>query len=240
MTTKNEQMREAVKALDTYVSEQLEDYEFRGDPGDYTPNETERMLMNDFVQGMISDDEFFVLTGKIAALRESAPAPQELTDNELEHLVSSALDDVESPELSSALTYERWKDGVEADIPTVDAKAFARALLSRSTAPQEAAPVAIDDLKKQNAELVKDAQRWRAVLASARVRPLGSAGLNDAIDPNGSPYNGYAHLGLELWTIFGKSLNDEQRERLVKENALGREWLTKYADIASAHQEDKQ
>lgn len=73
----------------------------------------------------------------------------------------------------------------------------------------------------------KDAERWRALIGSARIRPLGCAGIKEREARN------YAHLGLELWTVFGDSLNDEQRERLAKENALGREWLTAYADIAA-------
>jgi hypothetical protein len=73
----------------------------------------------------------------------------------------------------------------------------------------------------------QDAARWRALLNSQRVRPLGNAGVSQP------EANHYAHLGLELWTIFGKSAStDRLRATLVKENALGREWLTKYADIA--------
>lgn len=71
-----------------------------------------------------------------------------------------------------------------------------------------------------------DAARWRALLNSARIRPIGSAGIKEPEE------NYYAHLGLELWTLYGKNLTDEWRERLEKENALGREWLIGYADLA--------
>lgn len=63
----------------------------------------------------------------------------------------------------------------------------------------------------------QDAARWRALLNSARIRPLGSAGIKSA-EPNN-----YAHLGLELWTVFGNDLNSEWSERLANENAVGRE-----------------
>jgi hypothetical protein len=91
-----------------------------------------------------------------------------------------------------------------------------RAMIAASPAPSASGQDAID------------AARWRALIGSARIRPLGCAGIREPEEQH------YAHLGLELWTVFGNLLNDEQRERLAKENALGREWLTKYADIAAA------
>jgi hypothetical protein len=47
--------------LQAYVDAQLDAYEFRGDGGDYTPDEQERALMLDFVNGLICDDEFLRL-----------------------------------------------------------------------------------------------------------------------------------------------------------------------------------
>lgn len=82
------------------------------------------------------------------------------------------------------------------------------------------------------ADIVLDAQRWRAFLGSARIRPIGSAGI---VRPE---ENHYAHLGLEIWTRYGTSLRPEQLEQLSVENARGRGWLTKYADIARAAQLD--
>ena len=62
-----------------------------------------------------------------------------------------------------------------------------------------------------------DASRWRALLASARIRMMGSAGID-----NPRP-DGYAHFGMEIWTIHGD----------VPEgyNELGKRWLRGYADI---------
>lgn len=65
-----------------------------------------------------------------------------------------------------------------------------------------------------------DAARWRALLASARIRPLGCAGI---VKPNEA---GHAHLGLELWTHYPAEDCSEA------EQARGIEWLTKYVDIA--------
>jgi len=68
----------------------------------------------------------------------------------------------------------------------------------------------------------RDATRWRAVLSSARVRPLGNSGLcQDTLAPKG-----YAHLGLELTTTCSYP-----HEVLECENKIGKEWLIKYADI---------
>jgi hypothetical protein len=39
-------------------------------------------------------------------------------------------------------------------------------------------------------------------------------------DPNGNPFNGYAHIGLELWT----------QHEAGHEPPDAVEWLTKYAD----------
>ena len=67
-----------------------------------------------------------------------------------------------------------------------------------------------------------DAARWRALIGSARIRVLGSVGLHSDTDPNGRPFNGYAHIGLELWTRHdgGHSPSDAA------------DWLTRYVDTA--------
>jgi uncharacterized protein len=74
---------------------------------------------------------------------------------------------------------------------------------------------------------LRDATRWRALLGSARIRPIGNAGL-----ANPEP-NNYAHLGLELWTTFSAKGNEDG---LIRANELGADWLTRYADIALAAQ----
>jgi hypothetical protein len=80
----------------------------------------------------------------------------------------------------------------------------------------------------------RDADLWRGLIGSARIRPLGCAGIKQPEE------RGYAHLGMELWTVYGTSMNDEQLERVAKENALGVEWLTKYATISAAMQSAKE
>jgi hypothetical protein len=76
-------------------------------------------------------------------------------------------------------------------------------------------------------EEVRDAARWRALIGSSRIRPLGSAGLNEPMP------NDYAHMGLEIWTTGDWSdCSPELAKRLAYEQKVGVEWLTKYADIA--------
>jgi hypothetical protein len=83
------------------------------------------------------------------------------------------------------------------------------------------------DYAKQQADAL-DAARWRALLGSARIRPMGSAGL-ERPEPNG-----YAHMGMEIWTTYGKPGEFDFSES----NALGIKWLTTYADIARAEQSE--
>lgn len=76
-----------------------------------------------------------------------------------------------------------------------------------------------------------DAQRWRSLMSCARLRPLGSAGLEGDRDYYDKPYNGYAHLGLELWTKYD-ARDAETEARLKGEKDTARAWLTKFTDIA--------
>lgn len=73
-----------------------------------------------------------------------------------------------------------------------------------------------------------DAERWRAFLGSQRIRPLGSAGL-ERPEPNN-----YAHMGFEIWTVYGRDYSPELLEKMDSDNEKGRRWLIKYADVARA------
>lgn len=66
-----------------------------------------------------------------------------------------------------------------------------------------------------------DAARWRALIGSARIRPIGAAGCDQS-----SPHFqlGLAHVGVELWTRYGDGIECD--------NALGVRWLKTYADQA--------
>lgn len=57
--------------LQAYVDEQLDCYEMRADNGDYTPNDQERALMADFVNGLICDEEFL----RLCAADPQCPSP---------------------------------------------------------------------------------------------------------------------------------------------------------------------
>jgi len=53
--------------LDKFVTSYIEDYEMRecedanGNVGDYYPNENERMLITDAINGLLADDDFYKL-----------------------------------------------------------------------------------------------------------------------------------------------------------------------------------
>ena len=79
---------------------------------------------------------------------------------------------------------------------------------------------------RATADVERDASRWRALLDSERIRMIGSAGIANPQADN------YAHFGMEIWTTYGTSLNAEQAQQMVDGNVRGREWITKYADIA--------
>jgi hypothetical protein len=93
--------------------------------------------------------------------------------------------------------------------------------LARRAQPESTGPDALD------------ATRWRALLGSGRIRPLGSAGLNEPMP------NNYAHMGLEIWTTGDWSdCSPALAKRLAYDQEVGIDWLTKYADIARAAQLD--
>lgn len=50
-----------LNALEKRVDEYLQGYELCGDAGNYTPNSTERLLITDAVNGLLTDDEFIKL-----------------------------------------------------------------------------------------------------------------------------------------------------------------------------------
>jgi hypothetical protein len=97
-------------------------------------------------------------------------------------------------------------------------------------AREEAADlVAVAPASPQQAQAdARDAARWRAFVGSARIKPQGSAGLNEPLADN------YAHMGLEIWTTYDRDFSVPMLERMDRETALGRDWLTKYADVAVA------
>lgn len=114
--------------------------------------------------------------------------------------------------------------GGRALVKTLGDVAQARAALERAVPVflnLTPAPAAADDYRV-------DAERWRAFIGSARVEPQGSTGLNDPMP------NHYAHMGLEIWTTYDRDYSPALLEQMDSATALGRDWLTKYADIAVA------
>jgi len=87
-----------------------------------------------------------------------------------------------------------------------------------------------DRMQMVSPDVVRDSNRWRAFVGSGRIRPQGSAGLNWPLGKN------YAHMGLEIWTTYDRGYSDEMLAKMDAETAAGRDWLTKYADVAVAAQ----
>lgn len=87
---------------------------------------------------------------------------------------------------------------------------------------RHAQPVVPDDVQR-------DAKRWRALLGSARIRILGSAGFDATAHPGENP--DYRHFGMEIWTHYPNWLHEK--------NEYGIDTLTQYADamLAAAPQE---
>jgi hypothetical protein len=77
-------------------------------------------------------------------------------------------------------------------------------------------------------DVVRDSNRWRAFVGSGRIKPQGSAGLNAPMSEN------YAHMGLEIWTTYDRDYSEKLLAQMDDETARGRDWLTKYADVAVA------
>lgn len=79
--------------------------------------------------------------------------------------------------------------------------------------PFQSAPVALEGV-------LLDAKRWRALLGSARIQILGSAGFDAVVHPGENP--DYRHFGMEIWTHYP----DWPHEK----NEYGINTLTQYAD----------
>ncbi len=71
------------------------------------------------------------------------------------------------------------------------------------------------DKEAEVERLTEDAERWRAIIGCARVRVLGSAGV---VEPKPE---GYAHIGVELWTHYPAG-----------SEPMAVEHMTKFADLA--------
>jgi hypothetical protein len=75
-------------------------------------------------------------------------------------------------------------------------------------------------------DTMQDAANWRALLGSARIRSLGSAGLTTPLP------NNYGHMGLELWTTYQMPDGFDYE----KERGIGIDWLKRYVRIAAEAQ----
>jgi hypothetical protein len=70
-------------------------------------------------------------------------------------------------------------------------------------------------------EDAEDAAKWRALVGCARIRVLGTAGVYEQLP------DGYAHIGLELWTKHPASSTPASIEEFEKFVAIARATATK-------------
>lgn len=244
------------KAINDAVKEYLDGYEMEGDGGYYVPNNRERAILDDAVAGLLADDDFLAHMGRPApaagdaldsvmvlpdgsgcalasfqlptdhwlyAAREYAPGaeePKELPPPILTHAQRDAV--------VAAIRYAvrgATMCGKEQDFdPDALVQNAVYALCGPYGAALSAAPAAGDAL---------DAERWRAFVGCARIRPLGSAGLEQP-DPNH-----YAHMGLEIWTVYGRDYSPKLLQQMDEQNERGRRWLVMFADVAIAAQQSQ-
>jgi hypothetical protein len=99
-------------------------------------------------------------------------------------------------------------------------------LMCRTSPDGEWKPVDNKTLLDRLQKAEEAAARWNALLASDRIRVLGTAGFGEhtTADPD------YRHFGMEVWSIHP-----------CKDSEYGREVLTKYADSVismMAHRQD--
>ncbi len=82
----------------------------------------------------------------------------------------------------------------------------------------------------QMQELVRDANRWRALMSSERIRVMGYAGFKD-----GKPRtdNSYLHIGVEFWN---KHPSPHPSEQYPQE--ADRELFTVYIDSMVPKQDE--
>lgn len=111
----------------------------------------------------------------------------------------------------------------ESGVFTITAKArhvreFNAAMRSAIDADRPENELSLSQLRAERDAAVRDAARWRATVGCARVRVLGSAGLDQSTDP-------YAHIGIELWTRYDMEGRD---------CSFDRERMTQFADFAVA------
>lgn len=128
--------------------------------------------------------------------------------------VNTAHEIVTDRDISELIGIAQFLQGVQHWEAQASSKLLAEFTKKLLDAKNAAAAPAVDD--------ARDAARWRAFLGSARIRMLGSAGLKEPMP------NNYAHLGMEIWTAY----RYHDQAWIEESNELGREWLTKYADIA--------
>lgn len=81
--------------LEQIIDEYIANYEFRGDGGDYAPNERERFLMKDAFMGLLADDDWDAEWGKHIAALAAAQRSGESAQAESDALFGFRRDDLQ-------------------------------------------------------------------------------------------------------------------------------------------------
>ncbi|MFK4135939.1 hypothetical protein ACI2KR_27195 [Pseudomonas luteola] len=80
---------------------------------------------------------------------------------------------------------------------------------------------------QDNADALKtDAERWRALIACARIKFFGWSGYEKK-DPYGNSPGNYRHFGAEFWTIHSHEMTESERGKAAEK-------LIGFADAARA------
>lgn len=102
-----------------------------------------------------------LLTDTIALLAAPAEAPVEVTDDFVRGIL------VQAGLLHHPFTYAKWKDGIDIEMPTVDALKFAEAVISAAPLPQSA-PVSREAVIEECAKVCDTLEASGATRLSGR------------------------------------------------------------------------
>lgn len=109
--------------------------------------------------------------------------------------------------------------------------------------PLSASKILLEMEKQDTAQglrrTVEDSLYWNGLMDCAKVRYLGSAGMGtEPTNSYGKPHEGYAHVGLELWTTY--SATPDQIESMRQANSMGRHYLKHFAGISALLSETRE
>lgn len=113
-----------------------------------------------------------------------------------------------------------------ADMPMAERGAAIRTL----RAMLSAIPAPTPPIEGRDADVERDAARWRALMSSDRIRMMGRAGFDTAADGTITlrDWDGWHHMGIEVWDRHPAKGDDS--------DSHGRKVLLAYVDARAALQ----